>query len=110
MAPLTKSGIFAVLLALSHSISAQNTSWDHSLFTSSPPVYPSRECDALVSNVMTPLTPQIAPSVGDGWKTAFSQADAFVASLTLEEKVTLLTGVPQGPCIGKDKSAKLYRR
>ncbi|KAK9369477.1 glycosyl hydrolase family 3 N terminal domain-containing protein [Lipomyces kononenkoae] len=61
---------------------SQVLSWDHSLFTSSPPVYPSPE------------------TAGIGWDVAFAQADAFVGNLTLEEKVTLLTGVAQGPCIG----------
>jgi hypothetical protein len=110
MAPLKKSRIFAALVATFHAISAQSTSWDHSLFTSSPPVYPSREFGAPAFKFTIKLTLYIAPSVGDGWETAFAQADAFVANLTLEEKAALLTGVARGPCIGTNKNALFYRR
>ncbi|KAK9342742.1 glycosyl hydrolase family 3 N terminal domain-containing protein [Lipomyces starkeyi] len=77
-----KNRVYAGLLVMLNAVSAQIIGWDHSLFTSSPPVYPS------------------PPTAGGGWETAFGQADAFVANLTLEEKVTLLTGVAQGPCVG----------
>ncbi|KAK9481623.1 glycosyl hydrolase family 3 N terminal domain-containing protein [Lipomyces starkeyi] len=77
-----KNRVYAGLLLMLNTVSAQIIGWDHSLFTSSPPVYPS------------------PPTAGGGWETAFGQADAFVANLTLDEKVTLLTGVAQGPCIG----------
>ncbi|EXJ83990.1 beta-glucosidase [Capronia epimyces CBS 606.96] len=50
-------------------------------YDSSPPVYPS------------PLTS------GIGWETAFTQAEAFVSNLTLEEKAQLVTGT-SGPCVG----------
>ncbi|KAH6722111.1 beta-glucosidase [Leptodontidium sp. MPI-SDFR-AT-0119] len=79
MAP---SFLLTALATLLPAIFAQNTTWDHSLYTSSPPVYPS------------------PPSTGHGWEAAFAQADAFVQNLTLEEKAGLLTGIAQGPCIG----------
>ncbi|KAK9326806.1 glycosyl hydrolase family 3 N terminal domain-containing protein [Lipomyces starkeyi] len=82
MTSTRKNLVFAGLLVILNAVSAQMLTWDHYLFTSSPPVYPS------------------PPTAGIGWETAFAQADAFVANLTLEEKVTLLTGVAQGPCIG----------
>ncbi|KAK9350900.1 glycosyl hydrolase family 3 N terminal domain-containing protein [Lipomyces doorenjongii] len=77
-----KNRVYAILLLMLNAVTAQVFSWDHSLFTSSPPVYPS------------PAT------AGIGWEIAFAKADAFVANLTLEEKVILLSGVAQGPCIG----------
>ncbi|KAG9573144.1 glycoside hydrolase family 3 protein, partial [Aureobasidium melanogenum] len=71
----------AVALAAIGLASAQNSSWDHNLFTSSPPVYPSPE------------------TAGIGWETALAQAEAFLANLTLEEKAGLVTG-SSGPCVG----------
>ncbi|KAH7356905.1 beta-glucosidase [Rhexocercosporidium sp. MPI-PUGE-AT-0058] len=81
MAPFIDIIILTALATLLPAVSAQNT-WDHSLYTSSPPVYPSPS------------------STGAGWEAAYAQADAFVQNLTLEEKAGLLTGVVQGPCIG----------
>ncbi|KEQ89398.1 hypothetical protein M438DRAFT_308752 [Aureobasidium pullulans EXF-150] len=60
---------------------AQNSSWNHELYTSSPPVYPSPE------------------TAGIGWETALAQAEAFLTDLTLEEKAGLVTG-SAGPCVG----------
>ncbi|KIW87831.1 uncharacterized protein Z519_11415 [Cladophialophora bantiana CBS 173.52] len=50
-------------------------------YGTSPPVYPS------------------PPSTGIGWEVAFTQAQAFVSNLTLEEKAQLVTGT-EGPCVG----------
>ncbi|KAK9490981.1 glycosyl hydrolase family 3 N terminal domain-containing protein [Lipomyces doorenjongii] len=82
MSSTWKNLVFVSLLVILNAVGAQIFSWDHSLFTGSPPVYPS------------PAT------AGIGWENAFAQADAFVANLTMEEKVTLLTGTTRGPCIG----------
>ncbi|KAH0288274.1 hypothetical protein M436DRAFT_73552 [Aureobasidium namibiae CBS 147.97] len=71
----------AVALAAIGLAGAQNSSWDHNLFTSSPPVYPSPE------------------TAGIGWETALAQAEAFLANLTLEEKAGIVTG-SAGPCVG----------
>ncbi|KAK9241574.1 glycosyl hydrolase family 3 N terminal domain-containing protein [Lipomyces tetrasporus] len=68
-----KNCIYTGLLVMLNVVTGQTFSWDHSLFTTSPPVYPS------------PAT------AGIGWEIAFAQAGAFV---------TFLTGVAQGPCIG----------
>ncbi|KAG9517670.1 glycoside hydrolase family 3 protein, partial [Aureobasidium melanogenum] len=79
-----KSSVAALVL-LGQGIAAQNTSsssWDHSLYTSSPGVFP------------TPNT------TGIGWEDALQKAKQWVAQLTLEEKVGVLTGEPKGPCIG----------
>ncbi|KIW09309.1 uncharacterized protein PV09_00224 [Verruconis gallopava] len=61
-------------------VSAQQ--WNHSLYTSSPPVYPSPN----------------ATGAGD-WDAAFAQAKSFVSMLTLEEKAGMVTGTT-GPCVG----------
>lgn len=50
--------------------------------STSPPVYPS------------------PAMLGLGWEAAFEQADTFVANLSLEEKVQLVTGASPGPCVG----------
>ncbi|KAG9736987.1 hypothetical protein KCU73_g10115, partial [Aureobasidium melanogenum] len=79
-----KSSVAALVL-LGQGIAAQNSSsssWDHSLYTSSPGVFP------------TPNT------TGIGWEDALQKAKQWVAQLTLEEKVGVLTGEPKGPCIG----------
>jgi beta-glucosidase len=86
---------------------AQNSSWNHNLFTSSLPVYPSRTSSlswALkpfdfgqlrgyqlypISNTFWLIT---AKTAGIGWETALAQAEAFLANLTLEEKAGLVTG------------------
>ncbi|KAK8203779.1 glycoside hydrolase family 3 protein [Phyllosticta capitalensis] len=61
--------------------------WDSAAFATSPPVYPSPN-----------MTGADAASLS-GWAAALEKAEAFVANLTLEEKVSLLTGAP-GPCVG----------
>ncbi|KAI5204983.1 hypothetical protein E4T42_02997 [Aureobasidium subglaciale] len=71
----------AVALAAIGVAGAQNSSWDHALYTSSPPVYPSPE------------------TAGIGWEAALAQAEAFVGNLTLEEKAGMVTG-SAGPCVG----------
>ncbi|KAG9683642.1 glycoside hydrolase family 3 protein, partial [Aureobasidium melanogenum] len=71
----------AVTLAAIGLAGAQNSSWNHNLFTSSPPVYPSPE------------------TAGIGWEAALAQAEAFLANLTLEEKAGMVTGC-SGPCVG----------
>ncbi|THZ08588.1 putative beta-glucosidase [Aureobasidium pullulans] len=76
-----KSSVAALVL-LGQGIAAQNSSWDHSLYTSSPGVFPSPN------------------TTGIGWEDALQKAKSWVANLTLEEKVGLLTGEPKGPCIG----------
>lgn len=45
------------------------------------------------------LTLLPANATGIGWEAAFEQASSFVAQLTLEEKVRLVTGTA-GPCVG----------
>ncbi|KAK5019822.1 hypothetical protein LTR39_000107 [Cryomyces antarcticus] len=62
--------------------SALGQGFDHSLYTSSPPVYPSPN----------------ATGAG-GWQNALSRANAFVSQLTLEEKARMVTGTT-GPCVG----------
>ncbi|EXJ65900.1 beta-glucosidase [Cladophialophora psammophila CBS 110553] len=66
--------LWSSLLALT----AQGVAQDYG---TSPPVYPS------------------PPSTGIGWEVAFTQAQAFVSNLTLEEKAQLVTGT-EGPCVG----------
>ncbi|KAE9967528.1 hypothetical protein BLS_006324 [Venturia inaequalis] len=56
--------------------------WDHSLYTTSPPVYPSPNTTGT-----------------GGWEDALLKAKAFTALLTLEEKTRLVTGTT-GPCVG----------
>ncbi|KAK9235318.1 glycosyl hydrolase family 3 N terminal domain-containing protein [Lipomyces kononenkoae] len=82
MTPNRMTYVLSGLVVLLTLVTAQALSWDHSLFTSSPPLYPS------------------PASAGIGWEIAFAQADAFVGNLTLDEKLTLLTGIAQGPCVG----------
>ncbi|KAM3075225.1 hypothetical protein ACMFMG_007329 [Clarireedia jacksonii] len=77
MAPLRE--LFPVLASCIASVHAQ--AWDHSLFETSPPVYPSPETQGL------------------GWETALEKTAAFLGKLTLEEKASLLTGA-NGPCVG----------
>ncbi|KAM0322964.1 hypothetical protein ACHAQA_009063 [Verticillium albo-atrum] len=55
--------------------------WNHDLFKSSPPVYPSPEISGL------------------GWDDALEKAKEFLGELTLEEKAWMVTGTP-GPCNG----------
>ncbi|KFY10611.1 hypothetical protein V491_07580 [Pseudogymnoascus sp. VKM F-3775] len=81
MAYLRLGKLLTTLLSLFLVASAQS-SWDHELFTTSPPVYPSPSSD------------------GNGWEAAFAKARTFVANLTLEEKAGLLTGNIRGPCVG----------
>ncbi|OJD28861.1 beta-glucosidase g [Diplodia corticola] len=84
MAPLTN--LAALLLgAVAGAEAAQD--WDSSLFTTSPPVYPSPNMTGIDSAQLT------------GWAGALEKAEAFLGNLTLEEKVVLLTGAP-GPCVG----------
>ncbi|KAL2429490.1 putative beta-glucosidase G [Exophiala dermatitidis] len=66
--------IWTVSLAFLNSACAQD-------YGTSPPVYPS------------------PPTSGIGWESAFSQAEAFVSNLTLDEKAQLVTGT-SGPCVG----------
>ncbi|QDS71883.1 hypothetical protein FKW77_010160 [Venturia effusa] len=72
-----QAGLFIGAATLAH-----GQEWDHSLYTTSPPVYPS---------------PNITGS--GGWEDALVKAKAFVALLTLEEKARLVTGTT-GPCVG----------
>ncbi|CAD0041524.1 unnamed protein product [Aureobasidium pullulans] len=75
------SNIIAAALTAIGLAGAQNSSWNHELYTSSPSVYPSPE------------------TAGIGWETALAQAEAFLTNLTLEEKAGLVTG-SAGPCVG----------
>ena len=50
----------------------------------------------------------IANTTGIGWEDALQKAKAWVANLTLEEKVGLLTGEPKGPCIGKFSHSMIF--
>ncbi|KAJ8066955.1 hypothetical protein OCU04_004337 [Sclerotinia nivalis] len=77
MAPLLD--ILSVLAVCIATVNGQ--AWDSSLFTTSPPVYPSPE------------------SQGTGWEEALVKAKTFIDNLTLEERVSLLTGA-NGPCVG----------
>lgn len=61
--------------------------WDHSLYTTSPPVYPSPNMTGVDSASLT------------GWAGALGKAEALLSNLTLEEKVLMLTGAA-GPCVG----------
>jgi beta-glucosidase len=97
----------AVALATIGLAGAQNSSWNHNLFTSSPPVYPSRKSTfhwifesfgfgqppsyqlSPIDNIIWLIT---AETAGIGWETALAQAEAFLANLTLEEKAGLVTG------------------
>ncbi|KAM0693560.1 hypothetical protein Q7P36_006816 [Cladosporium allicinum] len=76
----------ATALAFACQANGQNSStsgpaWVQSDYATSPPVYPSPN------------------ATGQGWEAAFQQASSFVAQLTLEEKVRLVTGTA-GPCVG----------
>ncbi|KAK5114391.1 hypothetical protein LTR85_010213 [Meristemomyces frigidus] len=74
----------ATLLASLSAVNGQTNGSEFGELTQyggSPPVYP---------------TPN---ATGLDWATAFAQASAFVAELTLEEKALLVTGTP-GPCVG----------
>lgn len=55
--------------------------WDSALYTSSPLVYPSPNTRGIF------------------WDDALLKAKSLVNQLTLEEKVSLITGTP-GPCVG----------
>lgn len=83
MAPLKN----LAALSLSAVAGAVAQDWDHSLFTTSPPVYPSPNMTGVDAASLT------------GWAAAMEKADAFVSNLTLEEKVSMLTGAT-GPCVG----------
>ncbi|KAF2140973.1 glycoside hydrolase family 3 protein [Aplosporella prunicola CBS 121167] len=56
--------------------------WDHSQFTTSPPVYPSPNMTG-----------------AGGWDAALAKARDFLAEMTLEEKAFMVTGTT-GPCAG----------
>lgn len=84
MAPLTNLATL-LLSAVAGAEAAQD--WDSSLFTTSPPVYPSPNMTGIDSASLT------------GWAGALEKAEALLSNLTLEEKVVLLTGAP-GPCVG----------
>jgi beta-glucosidase len=47
-----------------------------------------------------------AKSFGLGWEVAYTQASQFVSDLTLEEKVSIVSGT-EGPCVGN--IAPIYR-
>ncbi|EKG22356.1 Glycoside hydrolase family 3 [Macrophomina phaseolina MS6] len=84
MAPLTNMA--ALLLgAVAGAEAAQD--WDHSLYTTSPPVYPSPNMTGVDSASLS------------GWAGALEKAEALLSNLTLEEKVLMLTGAA-GPCVG----------
>jgi beta-glucosidase len=59
-----------------------NAAWDSSLYTSSPPVYPSPNTTGL-----------------GGWEIALEKARGIVQSLNVSEKASLVTGA-EGPCTG----------
>ncbi|KAI9688351.1 MAG: hypothetical protein M1822_001300 [Bathelium mastoideum] len=63
--------------------------FDHDLYTTSPPVYPSPNTTGL-----------------GGWEAAYTRAVSFTAQLTLEEKAGMVTGT-NGPCVGN--IAPIYR-
>lgn len=108
------SQIQAVALLATASV-ALGQAWDHSLFTTSPPVYPSRmyrshplfttfsafqryrflqKYISILANIVF-----IANTTGlGGWEAALVRADAFTSQLTLEEKTRLVTGTT-GPCV-----------
>lgn len=78
--------VSALALAFVQGSHCQNSStpgpaWVQSEYDTSPAVYPSPN------------------ATGTGWEAAFEQASSFVAQLTLEEKVRLVTGT-SGPCVG----------
>ncbi|KAL0262517.1 hypothetical protein SLS55_001485 [Diplodia seriata] len=72
---------FLALLGVAASLVSPAFAWDHSLFTTSPAILPSPN------------------ATGVGWEDAFDKAKDFLAELTLEEKVSLVTGTT-GPCAG----------
>lgn len=77
------SAVFGIWV-FSGTLAAGQTSkqaWDSSLFTSSPPVYPSPN------------------TTGRGWETAFEKARSIVSNLTIAQKSALATGA-EGPCTG----------
>lgn len=69
----------AILFVLTHFV---NAAWDHSLYTSSPPVYP------------TPNTTGLG-----GWQAAHAKAFDILKNLNVSQKATLVTGT-EGPCTG----------
>ncbi|KAF2146981.1 glycoside hydrolase family 3 protein [Aplosporella prunicola CBS 121167] len=83
MAPLRDLFVAAAVAAVGNA--AQD--WDHSLFTNSPPVYPSPNMTGVEASGLS------------GWEAAMQKAEAFTNNLTLEEKAVMLTGAP-GPCVG----------
>ncbi|TKA81302.1 putative beta-glucosidase G [Cryomyces minteri] len=76
------SSILQACVLLGGASSAMGQGFDHSLYTSSPPVYPSPNTTG-----------------AGGWQNALSRANAFVSQLTLEEKASMVTGTT-GPCVG----------
>ncbi|OJD36931.1 beta-glucosidase g [Diplodia corticola] len=72
---------FLALLGVAASLVSPASAWDHSLYTTSQAVLPSPN------------------ATGVGWEDAFDKAKDFLAELTLEEKVSLVTGTT-GPCAG----------
>ncbi|KAF2262959.1 beta-glucosidase 1 [Lojkania enalia] len=73
-----KYSAFSLLLCATTSVAQ----FDRSLYSTSPPVYPS---------------PNITGA--GGWDEALEKAKAFLKELTLEEKTGIVTGTP-GPCVG----------
>ncbi|KAK7522972.1 glycoside hydrolase family 3 protein [Phyllosticta citriasiana] len=84
MAPL--KNVAALLIGAVASVEGAQD-WDHSLFTTSPPVYPSPNMTGVDAAALS------------GWSAALEKAEAFIAKLTVEEKVVFTTGAP-GPCVG----------
>ncbi|KAF4541774.1 Beta-glucosidase 1 [Lasiodiplodia theobromae] len=72
---------FLALLGIAASLVSPASAWDHSLYTTSPEILPSPN------------------ATGVGWEDAFAKAKDFLAELSLEEKVYLVTGTT-GPCAG----------
>ncbi|KAH9921655.1 beta-glucosidase [Fomitopsis serialis] len=68
--------------------------------TADPPVYPA--LSPLYPPAVVNAGPQIVPDFSDAWDAAFARAEAFVSTLTLEQKVNVTTGTywEQGLCVG----------
>lgn len=91
------SQIHALVLIGSASVYCQE--WDHSLYSSSPPVFPSRKSHLELYLFILAKNLYLAKITGaGGWEEALALADIFTAQLTLEEKTRVVTGTT-GPCV-----------
>ncbi|KAI4726046.1 hypothetical protein E4T49_06194 [Aureobasidium sp. EXF-10728] len=74
--------------------------WNHSdyLYSPAPEEIPNRKLQTQPV-CLHDSSQAVAPATGSDWEEAFAKASTFVSQLTLEEKVSLVSGT-EGPCVG----------